>query len=522
MSEEQTDSSGKQANAKDNISLCRRSYLKATAGGAALIATGSMVSAETQYDIINVSSGETYRKHLGDEESLENVLIDISAQGAEYDISASGNDWSIRNVGIRGHWDRTTNTDPFRLRVPDDDKTGVVENVHLGITTESDRSYGGGPSGMFVWRDHAGHIDIRGCYLNDYQDNGIYASAPGNPNSHPFPGSGGTVRIEDCYAHECGTSNFRLGTDGSSIHNSVSVGGWRGIWAFIEETDIYDSDILNSESGDIALGDGNYVESDTAEVALNNSRWGTEVAHGGATTDNIHATSVDTPQDRLPENCPGSPEEAASGESITESDSYLPEGDFEVEITTNSSLAEYLIEVDADEVIPGSDTNKDEDEYQDRAFERNGRWYIHGYTAGGVESYQIKDGQILRIGDFEESSIVTVAGQRLDLDTFDSITEVPNKETEDRDGDDILAKKIVVDGSNNDDVSNYTFKVTGEVEKNDTLTQVENSTAWDELPSDISDQRVIGIVGNGKNMYRYSGNVTVLRISGNATVRLGE
>ncbi|MFC7115272.1 hypothetical protein ACFQH2_10390 [Natronoarchaeum sp. GCM10025703] len=139
-----------------------------------------------------------------------------------------------------------------------------------------------------------------------------------------------------------------------------------------------------------------------------------------------------------------------------------------------------------------------------------------------MESYQIKDGQILRIGDFEESSIVTVAGQRLDLDTFDSITEVPNKETEDRDGDDILAKKIVVDGSNNDDVSNYTFKVTGEVEKNDTLTQVENSTAWDELPSDISDQRVIGIVGNGKNMYRYSGNVTVLRISGNATVRLGE
>lgn len=540
MTEKHADDSGKQKSRSDKDGLGRRSYLRASAGAATLLAAGTMASANTSpYEVVEVAAGDTYRASLGDGDTLENVLIDISASGAEYDISASGNDWTIRNVGIRGHWDGTTNKDPFRIRVTDPDSSGLVENVHLGITTESDQPYGSGPSGMFVWRDHAGHIDIRGCYLNDYQDNGIYGSAPGNPPSHPYPGSGGTIRIENCYAKECGTSNFRLGTSGSSIRNSVSVGGWRGIWAFINDTEVTDSDVVDARSADIALGDSNYPESDNAVISLDNSRWATETTHGGATTGNIHGSSAGTPRDRLPENCPATPEEAASGDTGGGSEPNLPQGDFTLDVTTNSSLAEYLIELEADEVVTGANADTHDHEYQDRAFQRDGRWYIHGYTAGGQESYQITGGEILRVGELQGSALLSSGGQQLDLGTFDSIAAVPTEETNNeaddgaQDGEsgdgtedesvDELSKTIVVDGSNHEDLSNYTFTVSGQVERSEELTHVEDSgNVWDDLPSDVSGQRAIGIVGRGQDGYRYSGEVTSLRITGNATVRLGE
>lgn len=267
-----------------------------------------------EYDTITVGAGETFRKTLSDDETWENKLIDISAQGASFLITAHANNWTIRNVGAVGNFDTTQNSvHPMDLEVPDPNSTGTVENVCLETTTTSDAEYGNGPGGPYVRPEHEGHITFDRVYLQHFQDNGIYASAPGNSTNHPAPGHGGTIEIRNSYAYRCGTSGFRLGTTGSEIVNSVAVDNHRGYWAFYESTEVTDCDFVNNNT-DIFLGDASWEKSNDAEVTMNNSRWNTEAASGGASTSNINGSSVGTPQDRVPEGCPTTAEGAASEE----------------------------------------------------------------------------------------------------------------------------------------------------------------------------------------------------------------
>ncbi|WP_247004855.1 hypothetical protein [Halosolutus gelatinilyticus] len=291
-------------------SITRRSYLRAAVGAAGLAAVGKSAAAtDKEYDVIEVPAGQTHSVNLGDGEVLENVLFDISARNARIAVRARANDWTIRNVGVRGRWDGTRNSvHPFVLEVPDPNAEGRVENVHFGTTTASNADYANGPGGPYVFPGHAGHITFDRVYLQHFQDNGIYASPPGLPGK----GRGGTVTIENCLAYRCGTSNFRLGSTGSELRNCVSVEGHRGFWGQLNETTVVDCDFIDNNS-DIAAGESQYATGRDAEITLENSRWvGEELTHTSGAR--IVGESEGKPKVRVPAGCPETPRQAAAAQ----------------------------------------------------------------------------------------------------------------------------------------------------------------------------------------------------------------
>lgn len=276
--------------------------------------TSAEEAASGGYELIEVGAGETYRKYISNGETWENKLIDITASGAEYQIYAQANDFTIRNIGIKGHIDDSSgNVDPWTIRVEDANATARIENVCFEVTcasTQADPTTPHGATGMYLHGDHVGALELDRIYMQNFPDNGFYCSSPGREEGD-F--GNGTTHISNSYVRDCNTSSYRLGGDGSTIHNSVCVGGsHRGLWQQFQSSTVTDSD-LSSVGSDIAIGDSNWSSAADAEVTLHDSRWETETSHGYGSTSNINGTSVGTPQDRVPDGCPTTAEEAASG-----------------------------------------------------------------------------------------------------------------------------------------------------------------------------------------------------------------
>lgn len=262
----------------------------------------------SDYEEIVVDPGNTFSVNLGDGDRLENVLIDITADGAGYSINCDGDGWEVRNVGVKGTFDSMSTAHNFTVNTPDSGSTGVIENVYLPGQSTPGHDYDGEP-GIYCFRDHAGDILIRNVNLKRFADNAIYASSPGHDANDAH---GGTVRVEDSYFEENATAGARLGTTGSYAENCVMVGGLhRGLWAYYEEIELRDCDLLGNSSADIIVGGSSYDKQAQAGVVATNSRWETEdLAYS---SNYIDGSSVGTPQDRMPDGCPTSAEEAASG-----------------------------------------------------------------------------------------------------------------------------------------------------------------------------------------------------------------
>ena len=297
----------------------RRTCLKAVgayaAGRALLGVSGSAAAAP--YTTYEVDAGETFERRLGDGETFGNALVDVRADGAGFDITAEGSDWTIRNVGIRGRNGTEAQGSAFRLNV-DEGSNGTFENVYLG-----DGAVDGDNDGIFVPLGHAGTLTVRRCHVANWPDNGIYASAPGR---NERDGQKGVVRIVDSYAYNNNIAGFRLGTDGSSIERSVvhvdsdvpnNAGGKenaRGIWVKeggsvrIEECDVRldhpDGTICIIESND---DPGRARVVDSAVAARN----GGERFGGNVSTKNV----TGDPDVSVPSRVPESAKAAARGPS---------------------------------------------------------------------------------------------------------------------------------------------------------------------------------------------------------------
>jgi hypothetical protein len=214
-------------------SLSRRSFLVGTAAapiGLASGASGQTTSTPAPAPdprVETVPPGETFEVRLGDNDTLggdRGLLIDITAEGAAYDINARGSSWEIRNVAIIGSLNGTRTGTRLSAQVPDPDGKAVIDNLWITADNQSQPDERGGEAvGIFVHPRHAGTLLIRRTYLENYRNNGIYASSPGNPLSEELPGQGGTVSIENCYALNCSNAGFRIGTPESSVTDSVIV-----------------------------------------------------------------------------------------------------------------------------------------------------------------------------------------------------------------------------------------------------------------------------------------------------------
>jgi hypothetical protein len=240
----------------DNGSLLnRRSFLKAA--GTAVAATGavgvSSVASAKQYDTITVPAGQHKAIEVGDGQTFENKLIDLTAEGAGVAFTTSGSGWTIRNVGIKGQ--HSGESFIMMPGVESTDGHGLIENVYMGDGTKAGQSGGG------VWVNanlpHQGVITVRRTHIAKTVNNGLYASGPGSQ------GAEGITNVEDSYFHSNNISNIRTNAKGDRtpyVKNSVvkvdektpecgencskpGAVNNRGVWSWYGTTKVINSDI---------------------------------------------------------------------------------------------------------------------------------------------------------------------------------------------------------------------------------------------------------------------------------------
>jgi hypothetical protein len=379
----------------------RRAYLKTlgafVAGGGLLTASGR--GAAASFDSYELDENERFERRIGDDEQFTNVLIDASADGATIDIRATGSDWEIRNVGVRGSYNGTIDGSLFTLQV-DEGATGVFENVYLG-----DGGVDGGYAGAFVPTAHAGELTISQCYIAGWPDNGVYASAPGRDERD---GQDGTVRVDSSFAMGNNVAGFRVGTDGSVVRDSVVVvrndvpantdGAEyaRGIWVREGATvDIENCDVLLAHSDGSSCVRQSDGEEGLARVIDSQiaARGDTTRFRGNVETENVG----DDPDLTLPDGVPDDAETAASGDSsssqstgtATETDGDTSDGStrtirFGGGESKRDEYLEYSLTAGADLAGRGDTT--------DSSSETPDGGQANGTTGGAEDKYTIEGG----------------------------------------------------------------------------------------------------------------------------------
>ena len=297
-----------------NSGLTRRNYVRSLAAVAtATTALGGAgaASAQDDYEVIE-AEGQTIT--IGAGETWENKLIDMTT-GQDIIVTAHSSDWTIRNVGFKG--ENTSGTGSATFGISDTaGGTCTVENVYLGdgSSTGNGNPNGHGQTAFWVAPDHSGHIDFKNVNIQNFADNAIYASAPGNKG-------GGTIHIDSSFAANCYVSHFRLATEGSKVTNSsVSVDAsegyvGRGIWAWAPGTVEVDNCQIEMNGQNSAIVAG--ANGSPTQVSVTNSDYDEGAGISEEAGSNVQlGDGVGTdPEAVIPDGVPTSPEAAASGAS---------------------------------------------------------------------------------------------------------------------------------------------------------------------------------------------------------------
>jgi hypothetical protein len=482
--------------------LNRRSYLRfAGATAASFAAAGAANAAE--YRTITVSAGETQTIDIGDGETFENVLIDMTADGASALVRTSGSGWTIRNVGFKGiHPGGHYLLNPG---VSDPDGTGLVENLYMG-----DGQVAGSDSGG-IWLNanlpHRGTITFRNVHVAGMIDNGLYGSGPG------AQGYGGNLHVESSYFKANTISNVRLNAKerpcrvidtvvdsrgnkpcrtGCSAPGSTNT---RAVWSWYGETHLRNCDILgditsvkggsvtqtNTRTGDAAdltPPKGVPTSAEQAASGAGSSGSGSGGGAGGSSRTGSGSGSngrSDTESGNRTQRIQRKKAKARGFPnvlSISSSDA------------STESTYEFAVSGEVEKSTDRGASKDDEDSVEDST--------VTGAVAGGTDSYRFS-GTLTKFG-LDGKATVFLNGERV----------TPGKLG--------LPKTIVVDGSADaEDTSTYSFDVSGAVKKDGNLGSVNSLDT-------VSGTRVKGQVIDGKDGYRFSGDLNRLEVDGKALV----
>lgn len=351
--------------------------------------------------VVEVGSNADVRiKASGDNWTIRNIMVDITANNADATIEASGDNWAIRNVGFEGGMD----VGNFEGGFPNCIKpigNGVIENCYMGDGVSRDRIRKGGigpPS------SHSGHIEIRNCYVARWTDNALY-------NADAATNGQGTVHVDNCYFHDNNVSSLRVACDGTVVENSIihNTGETRALpesspsGGGIDATGVYTGYGDPSQTVEVrnchidCRKDNNYREAfwspdgnTTIEVYdtqwVGNTRGNVELVSGNGSNPDL------TP----PSSVPISAEEAAAGTVSGGSQSGVKEWTPITLTSSSGSPAEYIIETD-----------------QLRKTGQNGRVFENaavGSIAGGIHEYEYK-GRLIDVRA-EEGIDISVNGKQ--------------------------------------------------------------------------------------------------------------
>jgi hypothetical protein len=204
--------------------------------------SGVSVRQTDRFTVVTPSAGVREGIRVGTNERAQNVLVDLTAEGSNFRFNIVGQNPTVRHIGFIG--ESTVRDEQVSLiYVAHESGTALVENIYAadGSVSSNPNDYAGCKL-AFVNKNAGGPdspVVFRRCNIGPFTDNGIYASAVGKVDD---PSSKAPVTIANCYARNCGTANYRLGSDGSRLLNSVSVNNGpvpakqgaincRGLWA---------------------------------------------------------------------------------------------------------------------------------------------------------------------------------------------------------------------------------------------------------------------------------------------------
>ncbi|QLK26723.1 hypothetical protein HYG81_03645 [Natrinema zhouii] len=297
-----------------NSGLTRRNYVRslaAVATATSVLGGAGAASAQEDYEVIE-AEGQTITIDAG--ETWENKLIDMTT-GQDIIVTAHSSDWTIRNIGFKG--ENTSGTGSATFGISDTaGGTCTVENVYLGdgSSTGNSNPNGHGQTAFWVAPDHSGHINFKNVNIQNFADNAIYGSAPGNKG-------GGTIHIDSSFAANCYVSHFRLATEGSKVTNSSvyvdSSEGYvgRGIWAWAPGTIEVDNCQIEMNGQNSAIVAG--ANGSPTQVSVTNTNYddGAGISEEAGSSVQLGDGVGTEPEAIIPDGVPTSPEEAASGGS---------------------------------------------------------------------------------------------------------------------------------------------------------------------------------------------------------------
>lgn len=137
-------------------------------------------------------------------------------------------------VRVRGQGNFVARNLTIRGKMPDKDLPSTPAAFHFGQIDESGRGVvenavakdgghqGGNAVGIYVEKDHAGELRFRNCNIQNFPNNGLYASAPGR-NEQNFVGNDGPVHVEGGLYRNNNIANIRIGSTDSTVTNARVV-----------------------------------------------------------------------------------------------------------------------------------------------------------------------------------------------------------------------------------------------------------------------------------------------------------
>jgi hypothetical protein len=290
----------------------RRGFVKTVGVAVASLAGASATAgAAENYDVVEVPAGGHKSYSLSDGETFENVLFDCTNSNTRVSITATGENWTIRNVGIKGVHDQDGGHAVLGLKAANGTDCRV-ENVWMGDGSSVYDGASSSETGAWVSPKSTGTITFKRCLFAGWKDNGIYASAPGGDGN-------GSVVIDECYAANNNHADFRIGSTGSVVKNSAvehtkSTGTCRGVWCWHNPgLEIRNVDIHMQGNG-TAIHAGPY---EPGEVDVYDTQYAGPLVENGKANGEINLVSGNgtSPSVSVPEGVPSSAKEAASGSS---------------------------------------------------------------------------------------------------------------------------------------------------------------------------------------------------------------
>lgn len=454
---------GMENDAGKSTLLGRRSVLKLAGAGVTALATGVGTASAASYETITVPAGSEKTIRLSDGETFENKLIDVTADYTRVSIKATGENWTIRNIGIKGVHDQDGGHAVLALKAANGSDC-LVENVWMGDGSATYDGAGSSETAVWVSPESTGTITIRNSNFQGWKDNAIYASAPGREGDGP-------VIIENCYAKNNNHADYRIGSHGSVVRDSVVVhdsdgSDSRGIWCWY-------NDQLTVENCDVEMnGYGASIHAGPYEpgfVDVYGTQYEGRLVENGRGDGEINLISGNgtNPSISIPDGVPTTAEEAASGEVSSGSGTTSDGSDgstteplsnsLRIETDPGADLVTYEVQTSGE--IQLGDASESPDEAVQNT---DGTWTASGIVGDGAADSWSFEGEILGV-TYDNPMTLIVNGSEVDPAVFDM-------------------NRLRLETQSGDPLANYEFTTSGQIklgaesEDPDTATQNDDGT----------------------------------------------